>query len=163
METSISGPCSVVLEYSINISQYLLVGVQTTTTHIEYCFFLLLLYECKILQNHVKWVSEHFSKLCKFKMFHNVESVVHKKRKQIMNHQSPLPVRVQSLRVEDVPGVLRLDSRNRLSLHVHRAGADPGPVLPSQVAQELRVPVSGNIALIKPGCLTGCGQGNITS
>lgn len=65
-------------------------------------------------------------------------------------------VKVKSLRVEGVPGVLRLDSRNRLSLHVHWVGADPCPVLPSQVTQELRVPVCGNIAFIKPGRLTGC-------
>lgn len=68
-------------------------------------------------------------------------------------------MRVWSLRVKGVPGVLRLDSRDRLSLHVHWAGTDPGPVLPSQVSQELRVPVFGNIALVKPGCLTGCGRG----
>ena len=64
-----------------------------------------------------------------------------------------------SLRAEGIPGVLRLDPRNSLSLHVHGAGADPGPVLPSQVTQQLRVPISGDISLIKPGCLTGWGKG----
>lgn len=67
-------------------------------------------------------------------------------------------VKVKSLRVEGVPGVLRLDSSNSLSLHVHWVGADPRPVRPSQVTQELRVPVCGNIPLIKPGRLTGCGR-----
>lgn len=64
-----------------------------------------------------------------------------------------------SLRVEGIPGVLRFDPCNSLSLHVHWAGADPGPVLPSQVTQELRVPISGDISPIKPGCLTGWGKG----
>lgn len=61
-----------------------------------------------------------------------------------------------SLRVEGVAGVLRLDSRNSLSLHVLRVGADPRPVFPSQVTEELGVPVSGDVPLIKPGCFTGC-------
>lgn len=71
-------------------------------------------------------------------------------------------VKVSSLRVEGVPRVLRLDSRNRLSLHVHRIRADPRPVFPPQVAQELRVPVAGNIPLIKPGCHTGCREEGLT-
>lgn len=72
-------------------------------------------------------------------------------------------IEVKSLRAEGVPGVLRLDSRNCVSLHVHRIGADLGPVLPSQVTQKLRVSVAGNIALIEPGCLTGCGGGKLST
>lgn len=64
-----------------------------------------------------------------------------------------------SLRVEGIPGVLGLDPRNSLSLHVHWSGADAGPVLPSQVTQELRVPIYGDISSIEPGCLTGWGKG----
>lgn len=78
---------------------------------------------------------------------------------RIISHRSYIhssTVKVSSLRVEGVPRVLGLDSRNRLSLHVHGVRADPRPVFPPQVAQELRVPVAGNIPLIKPGCRTGC-------
>lgn len=64
-----------------------------------------------------------------------------------------------SLRVEGIPGVLRFNPRNSLSLHVHWSGADAGPVLPSQVIQKLRVPIYGDISSIKPGCVTGCGKG----
>lgn len=85
----------------------------------------------------------------------------------VSHHQSSTiasgsTVKVSSLRVEGVPRVLRLDSRNRLSLHVHGVRADPRPVFPPQVAQELRVPVAGNIPLIKPGCRTGCREGGST-
>ena len=70
---------------------------------------------------------------------------------------------MSSLHAESVPGVLRLDSGHRLSLQVHGAGADPRPVLPSQVTQELRVPVSGDVALIEPGRLTGCRRKKVRS
>lgn len=74
----------------------------------------------------------------------------------IKPHHEPPPVtldlcHLQRLRVEDVARVLRLDARHGLSLHVHWTGADPWPVRPPQVGQQLRVPVSGRVPFVEPG------------
>lgn len=65
-------------------------------------------------------------------------------------------VKVHLLHVESVSGVLRLDSGNGPSLHVHGVGANPRHMHPCQVFQELRVALSGHVRLIEPGRLTGC-------
>lgn len=119
----------------------------------------LMRWDCKITTNSIR--SEFCSIICVsiFLLLSDAAATI--SQETTCNHylfQLPAisDVKVPLLRVESVPAVLWLESRNRPSLHVHRVGANPWRMHRSQVFQELRVAFATHIRLIEPGRLTGC-------